>query len=112
MCLTAVVRSVSLTGPEALPDITAAIPYLTEIGCQMMKILPQSITEEEIQEAIGQLRDGKASGADCISVVVLKLGGAKTIRWLTSLFNSIWNSESIPSDWLNHLIVPVHQTGI
>ena len=73
--------------------------------------LSQPITEEEIEEAISQLRDGKAPGADGISAKLLKLEGAETIRWLTSLFNSIWSSECIPSDWLNHIIIPLHKKG-
>ena len=102
--------SVSQFDPEALPDITTATPsYRNQFPDD--EDLSQPITEEEIQEAVGQLRDGRASGADGISAELLKLGGAETIRWLISLFNSIWNSESIPSDWLNHLIVPLHKKG-
>ena len=71
--------------------------------------LSQPITEEEIEEAISQLRDRNAPGADGISAELLKLGGAETIRWLTSLFNSIWSSECIPSDRLNHIIIPLHK---
>ena len=60
---------------------------------------------------IAQLRDGKAPGDDGISAELLKLGGDGTICWLTSLFNFIWSNENIPSDWLNHLIVPLHKKG-
>ena len=95
---------------NALPDITATTPSYRE-QFPDDKDLSLPISEEEIQEAITQLRVGKAPGADGISAELLKLGGAETIRWLTSLFNSIWSSESIPSDWLNHLIVPLHKKG-
>ena len=27
------------------------------------------------------------------------------------LVNSIWDSENIPSEWLDHLIVPLHKEG-
>ena len=50
-------------------------------------------------------------GADGISAELLKLGGYEIIHWLSSLFDSIWGSESISSDWLNHLIVPLHKKG-
>ena len=95
---------------SALPDITEATPSYREQFVDDEN-LSQPITEEEIQQAIAQLRDGRASGADDISAELLKLGGAETIRWLTSLFNTIWNSESIPSDWLSHLIIPLHKKG-
>ena len=73
--------------------------------------MSQQISEDEIQVAITQLRDGEAPGDDGISAELLKLGGGETICWLTSLFKFIWSSESIPSDWLNHLIVPLHKRG-
>ena len=101
---------VSQLDPEALPDVTAATPsYRDQFPDD--EDLSQPITEEEIQEAIGQVRDGKAPRADGISAELLKLGGAETICWLTSLFNSIWNSASISSDWLSHLIILLHKKG-
>ena len=53
------------------------------------KNLSQPISEDEIQVAIAQLRDGKAPGDDGISAELLKLGGGETICWLTSLFKFI-----------------------
>ena len=95
---------------DALPDIIAATPSYTELFPDDEN-LSQPISEDEIQVAIAQLRDGKAPGDDGISAELLKLAGDETICWLTSLFNFIWSSESIPSDWLNHLIVPLHKKG-
>ena len=95
---------------DVLPDIVAATPLYRDNFADG-DYLSQPITEEEIQEAISQLRDGKAPGADGISAELLKLGGAETIRWLTSLFNSIWSSECIPSDCINHIIIPLHKKG-
>ena len=74
--------SVSQFDPEVLPDIIAATPsYRNKFHDD--EDLTQCITEEEIREAIGQLQDGKAPGADGISAELLKLGGVETIRWLT-----------------------------
>lgn len=102
--------SVSQFDPKALPDITAVTPsYRDQFPDN--EDLSKSITVEEIHEAIGQLQDGKAPGDDGISAELLKLGGAETIRWISTLFNSIWSSESIPSDWFNHLIIPLHKKG-
>ena len=95
---------------DVLPDIVAATPLYRDNFADDDD-LSQPITEEEIEEAISQLRDGKAPGADGISAKLLKLEGAETISWLISLFNSIWSSECIPSDWLNHIIIPLHKKG-
>ena len=96
--------------PDTLPDITAATPSYRNLLAEE-EDMSRPISQVEIQNAIAQLRDGKAPGADGISAELLKLGGTETIRWLTSLFNTIWSSESTPSDWLNHLIVPLHKKG-
>ena len=85
--------------------------HLTENYSQMMTKLFQPISEDEIRVAIAQLRDVKTPGDDGISAELLKLGGGETVCWLTSLFNFIWSSESILSDWLNHFTVPLYKKG-
>ena len=95
---------------DALPNIIAATPSYRELFPDDEN-LSQPISEDETQVAIAQLRDGQAPGDDGISAELLKLGGGETICWLTSPFDFIWSSESIPSDWLNHLIVPLHKKG-
>ena len=93
----------------ALPDIIAATPSYRELFPDDEN-LSQPISEDEIQAAIAQLRDGKAPGDDGISAELLKLGGDRTICWLTSLSN-IWSRGIIPSDCSNHIIVSLHKKG-
>ena len=69
------------------------------------------ITEEEISTAISQMKNRKAPGLDCISREVLKLGGEASVRWLSSIFTTIWMEETVPSDWEKQLIVPIHKKG-
>ena len=63
---------------DALPDIIAATPSYRELFPDDQN-LSQPISEDEIQVAITQLRDGKAPGDDSISAELLKLGGGETI---------------------------------
>ena len=63
---------------DALPDIIAATPSYRELFPDDEN-LSQPISEDEIQVAIAQLRDGKAPGDDGISAELLKLGGDETI---------------------------------
>ena len=70
--------------PDTLPDITAATPSYRNLLAEE-EDMSRPISQVEIQNAIAQLRDGKAPGADGISAELLKLGGTETIRWLTSL---------------------------
>ena len=68
-------------------------------------------SEEEIREAIGQLKNNKAPGEDGITAEMLKLGGEPIVEWLTQLSQSIWQSEEIPVDWQKQLIIPLHKRG-
>ena len=54
------------------------------------------LSEEEIVTAISELRSGKAPDLDGISLEMLSLGGGETIRWLNSIFNTIWGNRISP----------------
>ena len=69
------------------------------------------LSEEEISVAVSQLKNGRAPGQDSISAEMLKLGGGISIRWLKYLFDLIWSTESIPSDWRRQTIIPLHKKG-
>ena len=69
------------------------------------------LSEEEIVTAISELRSGKAPGMDGVSLEMLSLGGGETIRWLKSIFDTIWETESVPRDWQSQLLVSLHKKG-
>ena len=52
------------------------------------------LSQEEIVTAISELRSGKAPGLVGISLEMLSLGGGETIRWLKSISDNIWETES------------------
>ena len=54
------------------------------------------LSEEEIVTAICELRSGKAPGMDGISLEMHSLVGGETICWLKSIFDTIWETESVP----------------
>ena len=58
------------------------------------------ILEEEVQAAINSLKEGKAPGPDGLEAEFLKLMNDENIRWLTMIFNQIYNSGNIPQEWL------------
>lgn len=53
----------------------------------------------EMMEAIQSMKNGKAPGADCIHAKMLKATPNTTTTALADLFRTIWENETIPSDW-------------
>ena len=53
------------------------------------------LSEEETVTDIFELRSGKAPGLDGITLEMLSLGGRDTIRWTKSIFDTIWENESV-----------------
>ena len=68
-------------------------------------------TEEEVAAAVRTLKNGKAPGGDEITAELLKLGGAAVVQSLTHLATLVWESETVPADWLKQLTVPLHKKG-
>jgi Reverse transcriptase (RNA-dependent DNA polymerase) len=65
-------------------------------------------TMNDIREATGSLKLGKAAGVDGLPGEFYKLGGESIIRVLTKLFNILLDSD-IPDQWNEALIVPVYK---
>lgn len=55
--------------------------------------------------------NNKAPGVDEITAELLKLGGDILVQWLTLLFEIIWLSEEVPTDWWKQLTIPLHKKG-
>ena len=69
------------------------------------------LSEEEICTAISQLKNSRAPGMDGITAEMIKLGGAESVRWFKSLFDTIWHKEEVPEDWKSQLLIPLHKKG-
>ena len=94
---------------EDLPVITP--PPISSVTTLSDHDLSSLLSEEEIITAISELRSGKAPGLDGISLEMLSLGGEVTLRWLKSIFDTIWETESVPEDWQSQILVPLHKKG-
>lgn len=68
-------------------------------------------TEKEIETALKELKRRKAPGPDQIAPELLKYGGPGVVKWLTHLFQLVWNTETIPQDWKDATIVPIFKKG-
>ena len=96
---------------EAALDILPVISCSNSSNNDCDSHLNAPPSEEEISLANSQLKSGKAPGIDDIPAEFLKLGGVITVQWLSSLFTSIWNNGTVPSDWRKQLNIPLHKKG-
>lgn len=58
------------------------------------------ITTSEVEAAIKQLKCNKSPGPDKFYVEFLKLLDEDGIKWLTEIFNNIYDTGKIPEKWL------------
>jgi len=65
------------------------------------------ITHNEVRRAINSLKNGKAAGIDGIQTELIKAGGKTMVATLTELCNKVWNTETVPADWKDSVIVPL-----
>ena len=69
------------------------------------------VTKEEIRKAVRNMKNGKATGLDSITVEMLKTDIDMTTNALHELFQNIWDQEEIPDDWSKGLIVKLPKKG-
>ena len=96
----------------SLEDLPIASPLDASLDVSVSdEDLSSPLSEDEIQTAISELRSKKAPGLDGITLEMLTLGGDETVRWLKTIFDTIWETESVPEDWQSQLLVPLHKKG-
>ena len=66
---------------------------------------------EEIKKAISRLKRGKAGGESGILPELVLDGGQALHSKLKDLMFLVWESERVPSDWCNAVIVPIPKKG-
>ncbi|XP_066902395.1 uncharacterized protein [Halyomorpha halys] len=65
--------------------------------------------EDEILDAINELRCNKARGADGLSAELIKCGGNELMKDMQNLFITVWTDEVLPDPWAKALICPIFQ---
>ncbi|KAK3516689.1 hypothetical protein QTP70_022185, partial [Hemibagrus guttatus] len=65
------------------------------------------IRKDEVRKALKRMKSGKAVGPDDIPVEVWKCLGEAAVKFLTSLFNRVLESERMPEEWRRSVLVPI-----
>lgn len=69
------------------------------------------ITIQMVKEAIKNLKNRKSPGQDEIPNELLKYGGPKLVKELTTLFNKITTTGKVPAEWKKSITIPVFKKG-
>ena len=64
----------------------------------------------EIEMAVGKLKNNRASGHDILLAELLKHGG-KTVNAYLHLFHMAWIKGIIPEEWNTGIICPIYKKG-
>ena len=71
--------------------------------------LNSPITKEEIEKAIKNLKNNKASGEDLIINEYLKHSAPKMIQLYVKIFNAVFDSGKLPEKWIIGNIIPIYK---
>ncbi len=67
---------------------------------------PLPIEKAEVEEAIGKMKNGKATGPDDIPSEVWK-SNPEGVKWLTDFLNLVVNTNTFPSEWYTSSTIPI-----
>ena len=67
----------------------------------------ESISKEEVMENMQRMKNGKAVGPDDIPVEVWKCLGESALKFLTKLYNRTMESERMPEEWRDSVLIPI-----
>ena len=68
-------------------------------------------TLDEVVRAVMHFKKMKAAGRDGIMVELIQHGGPMALKALHSLISTIWESEFVPQEWVEAVIVPLPKKG-
>lgn len=66
---------------------------------------------EPTYEEVTSLKNNKATGPDNMPAELLKMAGEELTNALYKIVLQIWNEETLPAEWLEGAIIPLHKKG-
>ena len=74
---------------------------------ERVKLEVEKIIKEEVRENMKRMKNGKAVGPDDIPVEVWKCLGEIALEFLTELYNRTMESERMPEEWRDSILIPI-----
>ena len=78
-----------------------------EIDGERVNLEVESVSKEEVMENMQRMKNGKALGPDDIPVEVWKCLGKSALKFLTKLYNRTMESERMPEEWRDSVLIPI-----
>ena len=78
-----------------------------EIDGERVNLEVESVSKEEVMENMQRMKNGKAVGQDDIPVEVWKCLGESALKFLTKLYNRTMESERMPEEWRDSVLIPI-----
>ncbi len=66
-------------------------------------------TLQEVYEAIKKIKSGKSPGVCGIYPEYTRCAGSGAMKFLVDLFKQVWESETVPDEWSQGVIVPIYK---
>jgi hypothetical protein len=85
--------------------------FIRQIKIHTAELLPDP-SSFEVEIAIAKLKRYKSPGSDQIPAKLIQAGGDILCSKIHELINSVWNTEQLPEQWKESIIVPVHKKVI
>jgi hypothetical protein len=80
-------------------ELCTAEPLITGLSCL------------EVQATIAKLSNYKSPGSDQILAELIQAGGETLVSVIHKLINSIWNTEELPDQWKESVIILIYEKG-
>ena len=93
--------SLDETGATLPPQLTHHTPVLCDIY----------ISKTQVSDILKSLHPNKAAGPDGIGPKLIKEAGDAIVPSLTRLFNLSLESHTVPLEWKNANVIPIHKKG-
>ena len=78
-----------------------------EIDGERVNLEVESASKEEVMENMQRMKNGKAVGPDDIPVEVWNCLGESALKFLTKLYNRTMESERMPEEWRDSVLIPI-----
>ena len=78
-----------------------------EIDGERVNLEVESVSKEEVMENMQRMKNGKAVAPDDIPVEVWKCLGESALKFLTKLYNRTMESERMPEEWRDSVLIPI-----